>query len=80
MWLSLAVFVIASLTDYIDGQIARKHNQVSDFGKLFDPFADVFDENGNANPLTMISQEEFAALTDFDEENSYDLEDEESDE
>lgn len=45
-----------------------------------DPFADVFDENGNANPLTMISQEEFAALTDFDEENSYDLEDEESDE
>lgn len=45
-----------------------------------DPFADVFDENGNANPLPMISQEEFAALTDFDEENSYDLEDEESDE
>ena len=40
MWLSLAVFVIASLTDYIDGQIARRCNQVSDFGKFIDPLAD----------------------------------------
>ncbi len=34
------LFIIASLTDYLDGHIARKYNMVSDLGKLLDPIAD----------------------------------------
>lgn len=38
--LALLVFCVASLTDWLDGYLARKHHQITDFGKLMDPLAD----------------------------------------
>ncbi len=68
-WLALGLFVVASLTDYLDGYLARVWKQVSAFGRMMDPIADkamtsiallllVYLMNGRAFTLGQVSLDE----------------------
>lgn len=55
-WIAVALFVIASATDGVDGALARSRNQVTDLGKLLDPIADKVLIGGALVTLSLLGQ------------------------
>ena len=55
-WIAVALFVIASATDGVDGALARRRNQVTDLGKLLDPIADKVLIGGALVTLSLLGQ------------------------
>ena len=62
--IAASIFLFISLTDFLDGYIARKYNQITDFGKFLDPLADkilvisafvIFVSQGRLNPAVTIA-------------------------
>lgn len=58
-WIAVALFVIASATDGVDGALARRRNQVTDLGKLLDPIADKVLIGGALVTLSLLGQVEW---------------------
>ena len=52
--ISLIIFILAMITDALDGYLARKNNQITTFGKLFDPIADKFMTTATLISLTVV--------------------------